>query len=78
MCTTILVSNRQLDPKHSLSLCRRKDRIEKFFDSIKNDLDRKRLRTYSNKTFEGRLFLDFLALGYLFTDQQSSKRGANI
>ena len=62
MGTTILVSNRQLDSKYALSLYRRKDRIEKFFDSMKNDLDRKRLRTHSIQTFEGRLFLDFLAL----------------
>lgn len=29
---------------------------------MKNDLDRKCFRTHSNKTFEGNLFLDFLAL----------------
>ncbi|MBA7688770.1 IS1634 family transposase ISMac12 [subsurface metagenome] len=62
MGTTILASNRQFKSKSVISLYRRKDRVEKFFDSMKNDLDRKRLRTHSNKTFEGRLFLDFLAL----------------
>ena len=62
MGTTILASNRQLEPKSALSLYRRKDRVEKFFDSMKNDMDRKRLRIHSKKTFEGRLFLDFLAL----------------
>lgn len=62
MGTTILISNRKVEPKAALSLYRRKDRVEKFFDSMKNDMDRKRLRTCSRKTFEGRLFLDFLAL----------------
>jgi len=62
MGTTILASNRQIEPKSAISLYRRKDRVEKFFDSMKNDMDRKRLRTCSQKTFEGRLFLDFLAL----------------
>jgi len=60
--TTILISNRKVEPKAALSLYRRKDRVEKFFDSMKNDMDRKRLRIHSRKTFEGRLFLDFLAL----------------
>lgn len=60
--TTILISNKQIEPKVALSLYRRKDKVEKFFDSMKNDMDRKRLRTCSRKTFEGRLFLDFLAL----------------
>ena len=62
MGTTILVSNKQVEPKAALSLYRRKDRVEKFFDGMKNDMDRKRLRIHSRKTFEGRLFLDFLAL----------------
>ncbi|MCG2790716.1 MAG: transposase, partial [Actinomycetia bacterium] len=62
MGTTILVSNRKVEPKAALSLYRRKDSVEKFFDSMKNDMDRKRLRIHSRKTFEGRLFLDFLAL----------------
>ena len=62
MGTTILASNRQLEPKSAISLYRRKDRVEKFFDSMKNDMDRKRLRIHSQKTFEGRLFLDFLVL----------------
>ena len=62
MGTTILITNKKIEPKHALSLYRRKDGVEKFFDSMKNDMDRKRLRVHSQKTFEGRLFLDFLAL----------------
>ncbi|MBA7542079.1 hypothetical protein ES705_34395 [subsurface metagenome] len=43
-------------------LYRRKDIIEKFFNNIKNDINRKRLRIHKKETFEGRLFLDFIAL----------------
>jgi len=62
MGTTILISNKEIGKENALFLYRRKDRVEKFFDSMKNDMDRKRLRIHSRKTFEGRLFLDFLAL----------------
>ena len=41
---------------------RRKDVVEKFFDNMKHDIERKRLRIHTQETFEGRLFLDFLAL----------------
>lgn len=45
-----------------MSLYRRKDAVEKFFDNIKNDIDRNRLRIHSQEALEGRLFLDFIAL----------------
>ncbi len=62
MGTMILLSNNRLDGKEVLRLYRRKDVVEKFFDSMKHDLERKRLRIHTQETFEGRLFLDFLAL----------------
>ena len=62
MGTMILLSNTRLDGKEVLRLYRRKDLVEKFFDSMKHDLERKRLRIHTQETFEGRLFLDFLAL----------------
>jgi transposase len=62
MGTMILLSNTRLDGKEVLRLYRRKDMVEKFFDSMKHDLERKRLRIHTQETFEGRLFLDFLAL----------------
>ena len=46
---TILMSNRQLEPKSAIFLYRRKDRVKKFFNSMKNDMDRKRLRIHSRK-----------------------------
>ncbi|MHB8277245.1 MAG: IS1634 family transposase [Candidatus Humimicrobiaceae bacterium] len=62
MGTTILITNKQIDPQHALSMYRRKDAVEKFFDNMKNDMDRKRLRIHNPGTFEGRLFVDFVAL----------------
>jgi len=62
MGTMILLSNKRLDGKEVLRLYRRKDVVEKFFDNMKHDIERKRLRIHTQETFEGRLFLDFLAL----------------
>ena len=62
MGTTILITNKKIEPKHALSLYRRKDGVEKFFDSMKNDIDKKRLRTGDKEIFLGRLFLDFITL----------------
>ena len=45
-----------------MRIYRRKDGIEKFFDNMKNEIKRKRIRSHKKETFEGRLFLDFIAL----------------
>lgn len=45
-----------------LEIYRMKDVIEKSFDSLKNDLDMKRLRIHSAQAEEGKMFLAFLAL----------------
>ena len=57
-----LLSNKRIDKQQAISFYRRKDVIEKFFDSMKNDIDRKRLRVHEQLAFEGRLFLDFTTL----------------
>lgn len=62
MGTMILLSNQSMDGKEILYLYRRKDTVEKFFDAVKHELERKRLRIHTQETFEGRLFLDFIAL----------------
>jgi len=62
MGTMILLSNRAMDAKEILYLYRRKDTVEKFFDALTHELERKRLRIHTQETFEGRLFLDFIAL----------------
>lgn len=45
-----------------LEIYRRRDVVEKCFDSLKNDIDMKRLYTHSDKTAEGKTFVAFLAL----------------
>jgi len=64
MGTTILLSNHRtaMAGEELLELYRRKDGVEKFFDAVKHELERKRLRIHTQETFEGRLFLDFVAL----------------
>jgi len=62
MGTTILISNKEIGKENALSLYRRKDGVEKFFDNMKNDIDKKRLEIGDKETFLGRLFLDFITL----------------
>ncbi|MGC8804366.1 MAG: IS1634 family transposase, partial [Candidatus Ratteibacteria bacterium] len=51
-----------LEKEETLSLYRRKDLVEKFFDTLKNELKDKRLRIHSQEVLEGRLFVSFLSL----------------
>jgi transposase len=44
-----------------LSFYRDKDKIEKIFDSSKNELNTDRLRSHSKTTTDGRLFVKFIA-----------------
>jgi len=59
---TVLISNSIKDPIEALSIYRSKDRVEKSFDNIKNDLDGKRLRCHSDCAMTGRIFIQFLSL----------------
>ena len=45
-----------------LEIYRRRDVVEKCFDSLKNDIDMKRLYTHSDAVAEGKAFAAFLAL----------------
>jgi len=59
----ILISTlKNKDSKEILSLYRRKDKVEKNFDNLKNYLDFKRLRTHKDSTTEGKLFVGFISL----------------
>ncbi len=52
--------------------------MEKFFDNMKHHIKRKRLRVRSQEAFEGRLFLDFLALiFYSRISSEMRKEGLN-
>jgi hypothetical protein len=57
-----ILSNTKSGSEEILDIYRRKDAIEKGFDDLKNHLDMKRMRTHSNATTDGKLFLAFVAL----------------
>jgi transposase len=46
----------------SILLYRQRDLIEKVFDSMKHEMDGKRLRVHSREAMEGRLFIMFIAM----------------
>jgi len=58
----VLLTNSIKDPVKALQVYRDKDRIEKCFDDLKNQLDMKRLRMHNSVTVDGRLFVQFIAL----------------
>ncbi|MCL5985091.1 MAG: IS1634 family transposase [Actinobacteria bacterium] len=63
MGKTILVTNNSaLGREDILNLYRRKDVLEKMFDSIKNELEGGRLKVSSREAMEGRIFLTYLSL----------------
>jgi transposase len=60
-----LLSNKIKDPVKALQVYRDKDKVEKCFDDLKNQLDMKRLRMHTSATADGRLFVQFIALIYI-------------
>ena len=56
-----LVSNKDLTLSKALSIYRQKDSIEKIFHSMKNEIDIKPLRVWSEHSIYGALILGFLA-----------------
>jgi transposase len=63
MGATIMLTNHQeLGRETILDLYRHKDYLEKAFDVLKNEFDGKRLRSGSQETVEGRLFVKFISL----------------
>lgn len=60
--TIMLTSRFQLTPETILKLYRKKDHVEKIFDTLKNEFDGNRLRSHSKETLDGRLFTKFIAL----------------
>lgn len=58
----VMLSNDISDAKEALYVYRTKDKVEKSFDNLKNDLDLKRLRIHSEEAMKGRLFIGFIAL----------------
>lgn len=56
-----LVSNKDLTLSEALMIYRQKDSIEKIFHSLKNEIDIKPLRVWSDHSIYGALILGFLA-----------------
>ncbi|MGQ9617116.1 MAG: IS1634 family transposase [Spirochaetota bacterium] len=63
MGKTILITNTPvIEREELLNLYRRKDVLEKMFNTIKNELEGGRLKISSREAMEGRLFLTYLSL----------------
>jgi transposase len=60
-----LISNETMDAMTALQLYRAKDIIEKAFGNLKERLDLRRTRVSSEKSLDGKLFVEFLALIFL-------------
>jgi len=58
----LLTTDLSCSPEELISIYRGRDEIEKSFDSLKNDLDFRRMRTHVNETTDGKVFVAFLAL----------------
>ena len=58
----ILLTNTNLTTEQCLEYYRRKDGVEKLFDSMKHGIDMKRLRVHSRKSVQGLLFIEFISL----------------
>lgn len=58
----VLVTSTDLTSESVLDYYREKDGVEKYFDSLKNNLFLKRLRIHSHQTMEGLLFVEFIAM----------------
>ena len=57
-----LVTNEKMDAFTALHLYRRKDVVEKVFGNIKDRLNMRRLLSKSERSLDGKLFLEFIAL----------------
>lgn len=56
-----LKSNRDLTPKKALEIYRKKDSIEKIFHSLKNEIQIKPLRVWSDDSIYGAIILGYIA-----------------
>lgn len=76
-CTLVLCSNAGLDCEEVLSTYRSRDRGEKIFDVLKNEIGQDRLRTGGDAAAEGQVFLSILALA-LRASLESRMREGNL
>ena len=60
-----LISNQKMDAIEALQLYRNKDVVEKAFNDLKDRLGMRRTLVSSQKSLEGKLFVQFIALIYI-------------
>lgn len=71
-----LLSNGVKDPSKALHIYRSKDQIEKSFGNLKEKLSMRRMSVASEENFEGKLFIQFMALIYLsFIKKKMTDKG---
>lgn len=71
-----LLSNGIKDPIEAIKIYRNKDLIEKSFGNLKERLDMRRMSVASEENFEGKLFIQFVALMYLsYIKRQMDEHG---
>ena len=71
-----LLSNGIKDPVVALQIYRNKDLIEKSFGNLKERLDMRRMSVASEENFEGKLFVQFVALSMLsYIKKQMDEHG---
>jgi transposase len=58
----IIITNTHLPGDKILEYYRQRDGVEKYFDSLKNNLYLRRLRIHSHHSMEGLLFIEFIAM----------------
>jgi transposase len=61
----VLLSNEIKDPIEALAMYRNKDVIEKAFGDLKERLNFRRMEVSSERSLDGKLFVEFIALIYL-------------
>lgn len=61
----VLLSNEKMDSVNALYLYRNKDVVEKAFGNLKDRLNMRRMLVSSEKSLNGKLFVEFIALIYL-------------
>lgn len=61
----VLLSNEKMDSVTALHLYRNKDVVEKAFGNLKDRLNMRRMLVSSEKSLNGKLFVEFIALIYL-------------
>ncbi len=61
----VLISNEVKDPIKALELYRTRDVVEKAFGNLKERLNCRRTLVSSDRSLEGKLFVEFIALIYL-------------